>query len=71
MVDINVIYNDFAIDMSPKIKILFLVIFLEYSFSESVTEYYFFLWFSIKMCLKNWSAPVTVSMVAKWPPLSG
>ena len=27
--------------------------------------------FPIKICLKNRSAPVTVSMVAKWPPLSG
>jgi len=40
-------------------------------FSESFTEQYFFLMFPIKICLKNRSAPVTVSMVTKYPPLSG
>jgi len=31
----------------------------------------FFLMFPTKIYSKNQSAPVTVSMVAKWPPLSG
>jgi len=39
-------------------------------FSESFTEHHFFYLFPMMVCLKSWSALVTVSMVTKWPPLS-